>query len=86
MGSQKEQSTADCQMVRGRRQECSADGEAVSTIQVLQQLEQAKNPHRFPLDIGLCVSVLKNADGVSIHIIALTLTIWTQKKLLAWIP
>lgn len=47
MGSRKEQSTADCQMVRGRRQEC-ADGEAASVIQVLQPLEQAKIHTGFP--------------------------------------
>lgn len=36
MGSEKEQSAADCQMVRGRRQPRCADGEAMNTLQVLQ--------------------------------------------------
>lgn len=86
MGSQKEHSTADCQMVHGRRQECGADGEAVNMIQVQQQLEQAKIHTGFPWLLEYGISVLRNADGVSVHIIALTLTIWTQKRLLAWIP
>ena len=81
-GSRKEHSAADCQMVHGRHQECGTDGEAVNMFQVLQQLEQVGSP--WILEYG--VSVLKNTDGVSIHIIALTLTIWTPKSLLAWIP
>lgn len=85
MGSQREHSTADCQMVHGRCQECGADGEAVNMIQVQQQLEQAKIHMGFPWLLEYGINVLGNADGVSVHIIALTLTIWTQKRLLAWI-
>lgn len=81
MGSQKEHSTADCQMVHGRHQKCGADGEAVNTFQVVQQLEQAEIHTGSPWILEYTVSVLKNTDGVLIHIIALTLTIWTQKRL-----
>lgn len=81
MGSQREHSTADCQMVHGRRQEHGADGEAVNLFQVLQQLEQAEIHTGSPWILEYGVSVLKNTDGVSIYIIDLTLTIWTQKRL-----
>lgn len=83
MGSQKEHSTADCQMVHSRRQKCSADGEAVNMFQVLQQLEHSEIHTGPPWILEYSVSVLRNTDGVSIHIIALPLTIWTQKRLLA---
>lgn len=83
MGSSREQSTADCQMVHGSHQECGTDGEAVTMIQVLQQLAQAKICIGFPWILEYGISVLKNTDGVSVHIIALTLTIWAQKRLLA---
>lgn len=54
MGSREEHSAADCQMVHGRHQECGADGEAVNTLQVLTAaIRTSRNPHRFPLDIGL---------------------------------
>lgn len=75
MGSQKEHSTADCEMVHGRRQECGTDGEAVNMIQVQQQLEQAKIHTGLPWLLEYGIRVLRNADGVSEHIIALILTI-----------
>lgn len=76
----------DCQMMHGRLQECDADGEAVNMFQVLQKLEQAEihTSSTWILESG--ISVLKNTNGIAIHIIALTVTIWTQKRLLAWIP
>lgn len=54
MGSQEEHRAADCQMVHGRHPECGADGEAVTMLQVLTAaIRTNRNPHRFPLDIGI---------------------------------
>ena len=85
-GLWKEHSTADCQMMHGRVQKCGADGEAVNMFQVLQKLEQAEIHTGSPWMLESGVSVLKNTDGVTVHIIALTLTICTYKRLIAWIP
>lgn len=73
-------------MMRGSFLECGADGKAMNTFQVLQKLEQAEIHTGSPWTLGSGVSVLRNTDGVTIHLIALTLTIWTLKRLLAWIP
>lgn len=81
MGSAKEHSTTDCQMVRGRHQKCAADGEIVNTLQVLQQFEQAEIHADSPWILEYGVRVLKNTDGASTYLIALPLTIWTQKSI-----
>ena len=84
--SWKEHGTADCQMMHGSLLECGADGKAMNMFQVLQKLEQAEIHTGSPWTLGSGVSVLRNTDGVTIHLIALTLTIWTLKRPLAWIP
>lgn len=73
-------------MMHGSLLECGADGKAMNMFQVLQKLEQAEIHTGSPWTLGSGVSVLRNTDGVTIHLIALTLTIWTLKRPLAWIP
>jgi hypothetical protein len=45
-------------------------------------IRASRNPHRFPWILEYGVSILKNTDGVSIHIIASLLTIWTRESFL----